>query len=255
VGELHMAEQVAKVKARARPWKSIIAVCLAVLAASGSVLADQLAGSGEHDHTLWKMISAGAALAFLLFGLSATMGLSGKAREMLVPRIGSSHATMVRLVLVLAGVLATLLWTLQLFHIGVGQLVLGTAVTGVLLGIAAQQTLANLFAGIVLMLARPFVVGDDIQLRSGALGGEYNGTVLDIGLTYVRLESELGLHNLPNAQVLAAGIGPRAPLDPVDPVPAAGAPSEPAPRPADAEEPPPYGDSAEGTAILNRTNG
>jgi small-conductance mechanosensitive channel len=246
-----MADQVAKVKERARPWKAIIAVCLAILAAIGSVLADDLAKSGDHDRMLWRLISAGAAVLFLLFGFSATMGLSGKAREMLLPRIGSSHATMVRLVLVLAGALTTLVCTLQLFSIPVGQLVLGTAVTGVLLGIAAQQTLANLFAGIVLLLARPFVVGDAIQLRSGALGGEYNGTVLDIGLTYVRLESELGLHNLPNAQVLAAGIGPRAPLQPVEPVPAGAGPA----RPADPEQPEAYGDATEGTALLHRTNG
>jgi small-conductance mechanosensitive channel len=249
-----MAEQVAKVKARARPWKAIIAVCMAILAAIGSVLADDLATSGHHDRTLWKLISAGAAVAFLLFGFSATMGLSGKAREMLVSSIGSSHATMVRLVLVIAGALTTLLGTLQLFNIGVGQLVLGTAVTGVLLGIAAQQTLANLFAGIVLLLARPFVVGDAIQLRSGALGGEYNGTVLDIGLTYVRLQSVLGVHNLPNSQVLAAGIGPQVPPEPTPPAPVTGAPAESAPTP-DTEAAESYGESTDGTAILHRANG
>lgn len=253
MGELHMAEQVAKVKARARPWKSIIAVCLAIFAAVGSRVAHH-AASGPHDDTLWTLVAAGAALAFLAFGFSATMGLSGKAREMLLPLIGSSHATMVRLVLVVAGALTTLVGTLQLFGIGVSQLVLGTAVTGVLLGIAAQQSLANLFAGIVLLLARPFVVGDAIQLRSGALGGEYNGIVLDIGLTYVRLESELGIHNLPNAQVLAAGVGPRAPQEPVTPPPAAGAPPESVPGPLD-DHPEAYGESTEGTAILHRTNG
>ena len=40
-----------------------------------------------------------------------------------------------------------LVGTLQLFQVPIGQLVLGGAVAGVLLGIAAQQSLANLFAG------------------------------------------------------------------------------------------------------------
>jgi Mechanosensitive ion channel, beta-domain len=116
---------------------------------------------------------------------------------------------MVRLLLVLIGGLATLVLTLQLLNLPVGQLVLGGALTGVLVGIAAQQTLANLFAGIILLLSKPFVVGDDVHLWSGPLGGEFDGTVLEIGLTYVRLEASTGEFRLPNAQVLSAAVGPR----------------------------------------------
>jgi hypothetical protein len=54
------------------------------------------------------------------------------------------------------------------------------------------------------------VVGDDVHLWSGPLGGEFDGTVLEIGLTYVRLEASNGEFRLPNAQVLSAAVGPRA---------------------------------------------
>ena len=74
--------------------------------------------------------------------------------------MGSAHAAVIRFAVVLVGGLATLVITLQLFDIAVTQLVVGGAVTGVLLGIAAQQSLANVFAGIVLLFARPFRVGD-----------------------------------------------------------------------------------------------
>jgi small-conductance mechanosensitive channel len=110
---------------------------------------------------------------------------------------------------VLIGTLTTLVLTLQLFNLPVGQLVLGGALTGVLVGIAAQQTLANLFAGIILLLSKPFVVGDDVRLWSGPLGGEFEGTVLEIGLTYIRLEAANGEFRLPNAQVLSSAVGPR----------------------------------------------
>jgi hypothetical protein len=53
------------------------------------------------------------------------------------------------------------------------------------------------------------VVGDDVRLWSGPLGGEFDGTVMEIGLTYVRLEAANGEFRLPNAQVLSSAVGPR----------------------------------------------
>ena len=47
----------------------------------------------------------------------------------------------------------------------------GGAFTAVVLGLAAQQTLGNLFAGMVLLSARPFRVGERVRLQAGAVGG------------------------------------------------------------------------------------
>jgi small-conductance mechanosensitive channel len=202
-----MAEHMARVRTRARPWRSIIAALLAVLAMAGSVLARQQAGR-HGDPLPLQLVASGCAAAFFVCAFAATLGLSGRVRDLLLPRIGNAHATMVRLLLVLAGGLTTLVLTLQLLRLPVGQLILGGALTGVLVGIAAQQTLANLFAGIILLLSRPFIVGDDVRLWSGPLGGEFEGTVLEIGLTYVRLQAEKGEFRLPNAQVLSSAVGP-----------------------------------------------
>lgn len=204
-----LAEQVAKVRRQARPWRSILALLLATLALVGSILARQQS-QDLHSKLPLELVAAGCAVAFFVFGFSATLGLSGRARDILLTRIGNAHATMVRLLIVLVGGLATLVLTLQLLSLPVGQLVLGGALTGVLVGIAAQQTLANLFAGIILLLSKPFVVGDDVRLWSGPLGGEFEGTVLEIGLTYVRLEASGGEFRLPNAQVLSSAVGPRS---------------------------------------------
>ncbi|MCO6008339.1 mechanosensitive ion channel family protein [Actinoallomurus purpureus] len=213
MNELHLAEQMAKVRTRAKPWRSIIAAVLAVLAMAGSVLArQQVRTSGQR--LPWQMAAVGCAVVFCVLAFAATLGLSGRARDLMLPRFGNSHATMVRLVLVLVGGLTTLVLTLQLFGLPVGQLVLGGALTGVLVGIAAQQTLANLFAGIILLLSRPFTVGDEVRLSSGPLGGEFQGTVMEIGLTYVRLQADDGDYHLPNAQVLSSAAGPPAATGP-----------------------------------------
>lgn len=226
-----MAEQVAKVRARARPWRSIIALVLAAIAAAASVwAADQNHGSPRltlGGHPVDRLLSAGCAVAFCLFALIATLGLSGKAREVLEPGIGSAHAAVVRYAIVLAGGLTSLLITLELLNVPVGNLILGGAFTAVLIGIAAQQTLGNLFAGLVLLLARPFAVGDSVRMRAGVLSGQIEGVVADIGITYVRLDTSEGKLNVPNSQVLAAAVGPlRQPgaAEPV-PTPAAAVPS------------------------------
>ena len=126
---------------------------------------------------------------------------------------------MVRYALALAGIFTVLVVALNVSSLPVGQLVLGGAVTGVLLGIAAQQSLANLFAGLVLLFARPFRVGDRVRFRAGALGGTLEGTVTDVSITYVRLETADGVVFVPNAQALAATVGPLPPPAPADPAP------------------------------------
>jgi small-conductance mechanosensitive channel len=114
------------------------------------------------------------------------------------------------------GYILVLLAILGALEVPLGGLLLGGALTGVVIGIAAQQTLGNFFAGIVLLIVRPFAVGDSVVLRSGPLGGEYEGTVSEISLYYVNLVTAQGPVRLPNASVLASAVGPgaRAPKPP-----------------------------------------
>jgi small-conductance mechanosensitive channel len=65
------------------------------------------------------------------------------------------------------------LGTLALLTIPVQQLLVGGALTGVIVGIAAQQPLSNLFAGLVLLITRPLAVGQWVGIHSGALGGPW----------------------------------------------------------------------------------
>jgi hypothetical protein len=217
--ELDMSAQVARVKARARPWRSIIALFLALCGLAAGELGRY---SRNLDPLTRPVLTYAGAAVFLVFGLVASFGLSGQARDLLRSRIGAAHAGVVRYALVLAGIFTVLVITLNIAHVPVGQLVLGGAVTGVLLGIAAQQSLSNLFAGMVLLFARPFRVGDRVRFRAGALAGLLEGTVTDISIAYVRLETSDGLVFVPNSQALAACVGPLPPPEP-DPAPPAAA--------------------------------
>ena len=223
-----LAGQLANVKARTRPWRSVIALVLAIAAGVTAALQEPASVTAPGSPTA-KIIRAAAGGAFCVLAGGATIGLSGRAREVLEPRVGSSHAAVVRYTILLAGSIATVAITLELFGIKVGQLVLGGALTAVLLGIAGQQTMANLFAGIVLLLSRPFNVGERIRVRSGAMGGIFDGLVTEIGITYVRLDTGDGVLALPNSQMLAAAVGP---------LPPAPVPTAPAYPPAPASQPP-----------------
>jgi len=207
--EIDLSAQVAKVKAKTRPWKSIIALILAIGAAAASGWAHN---SFHHFLTAEdvpkQILAIGLAVAFCALASAATIGLAGKAKAVLEPAIGTSHAAIVRYALLLIGALTTLIITLGLLGIPIGQLVLGGALTSVFVGIAAQQSLSNVFAGIVLMLARPFRVGDSIRMQAGALGGQLSGNIVEVGITYVRLATATGVISIPNSQVLNAIVGP-----------------------------------------------
>ena len=206
----------------ARFWRSVIALVLAAAAAIASGLAgNRFSEWSTRGPTTPQLVAAGGALAFSLLAIFATIGFSRIARDLLEPRAGAAHAAVVRYTIVLAGGLANVIITLELFKVPVGNLLVGTAFTAVLLGIAAQQTLGNLFAGVMLMLARPFSVGDQVRMRGGTLGGEIQGTVTAVGITYTRLDTAEGPLNVPNAQAMAAVVGPLQPDGPPDPGPAA----------------------------------
>ena len=147
-------------------------------------------------------------MAFCALASVATLDLASKAQAVLEPSAGPSHAAIVRYALLLIGAVTTLIITLGLLGIPIGQLVLGGALTSVFVGIAAQQSLSNVFAGIVLMLAHPFRIGDGIRLQAGALGGQVSGTIVEVGITYVRISTSTGVLSIPNSQVLNCIIGP-----------------------------------------------
>ena len=207
--QLDLSTQVAKVKAKTRPWKAIIALILAICAAAASGWAHNSFPHFLGPKDIPKQILAiGLAVAFCALASAATIGLSGKARSVLEPTFGPSHSAVVQYALVLIGAVTTLLVTLSLIGIPISQLLLGGALTSVFVGIAAQQSLSNVFAGMVLLLAHPFRVGDSIRLQAGALGGQISGTIAEIGITYLRLATSTGVISIPNSQVLNAVVGP-----------------------------------------------
>jgi small-conductance mechanosensitive channel len=86
----------------------------------------------------------------------------------------------------------------------------------VIVGLAAQQTLGNLFAGLVLLSARPFRVGERVRLQGGGLAGNIEGVVSQLGLLYTVFADGEDEIMVPNNVVLAVAVIPLREPDAVD---------------------------------------
>lgn len=160
-----------------------------------------------------------ATLGCLVFGLIAVRSTANEVARVVETRGGRSAGNVLRWGITLGGYLIVVIEVLTLLGVPLGRLLLSGAITGVVVGIAAQQSLGNAFAGLVLLFSRPFVVGEYITLRSGALGGQYDGEVTAITLMFTRMLTDDGPVSLPNSGVLAAATGPRMPKAPEEPPP------------------------------------
>lgn len=79
-----------------------------------------------------------------------------------------------------------LLLCLEAMHVQVNSLIASLGVGGIAVALAAQNVLGDLFASIAILLDKPFVAGDGIQV------GDFNGTVEKIGVKTTRLRSVNG---------------------------------------------------------------
>ena len=97
--------------------------------------------------------------------------------------------------------LAGLLILGGLFRIDLGGLLVGAGFLGIVVGLAARQTLGALLAGFVLMFSRPFEIGDWVEI------GEYEGIVTDITIVTTRMQTFDGEYVMvPNDVVSAESV-------------------------------------------------
>jgi len=162
-----------------------------------------------HGHLLRQKLFAwiGAA-AFLAFAVLAVRSVTAEVSRVVTPRAGTSAASALGVLVTFVGYVVAVFVGLDILAVQVQHLLVGGALTGVVLGIALQQVLGNVFAGLVLLFVRPFAVGDHIFIRSGSLNGPLDGVVTGIGLTYVTLESDGLPLNVPDSAMLASAVGP-----------------------------------------------
>ena len=149
-----------------------------------------------------------AALVMVALGWALARDLGRFSAPALFRRMDPATAGTVGFLIRLAFLVAAAIAALRVAGLDPRTLAVGGAITAVVIGLAAQQTLGNLIAGTVLLSARPFRVGDRIRLHSGATAGKIEGTIAGLGLLYTIMRRGEDPIMVPNSVVLASAVEP-----------------------------------------------
>jgi small conductance mechanosensitive channel len=106
--------------------------------------------------------------------------------------LGELLASIARIGLIVLG-LITALGTLG---VNITGIVAGLGLTGFALGFALKDSIANLLAGVLILLYRPFEVGDHIDVSGFA------GKVVTVNLRYTELDAGAQCVLVPNSRLL-----------------------------------------------------
>src|ERR671910_883116 len=153
-------------------------------------------------------VRVGAAIVMVVLGWALARDLGRFTAPALFRRMDPATAGTVGFLIRLVFIGAAALFALRVAGLKPATLAVGGAITAVVFGLAAQQTLGNLIAGMVLISARPFKVGDRVRLQAGGLAGAMGGVGASLGLLYTTFTRELAWIMTPNNSVLPAAIVP-----------------------------------------------
>jgi small conductance mechanosensitive channel len=158
----------------------------------------------------------GVVIALVFLGWAFSRDLGRAAAPTFFKRMDPATAGTVGFLIRLATIAITIVLALHIVGLNPGTIAAGGAFTAIVFGLAAQQTLGNVIAGMVLLSARPFRVGERIRLQAGAVGGFTEGIVSSLGLLYTTLARGEDRIMIPNNVVLSSAVVPLVEPESVD---------------------------------------
>lgn len=161
-----------------------------------AVIGEKLAGEIRFP------IKVGSVIALVVLGWVIARDAGRAFGPALFRRLEPATAGTVGFLIRLVAIAVTLWIALEVAGVKAQTLALGGALTAVILGLAAQQTFGNVIAGMVLLSARPFRVGERVRLQGGALAGQVDGIVSSLGLLYTTFAAGEESIMVPNSVVL-----------------------------------------------------
>jgi len=145
--------------------------------------------------TLWAPRVGGVIIVFLVFFILAKI----------IKRIITKNAERLKLDRNLTSLLARtssiafiifgIITALGTLGVNVSALVAGIGLTGFAIGFALKDTISNLLSGVLILLYRPFEIGNRIKISG------YEGVVVSIDMRYTELDAEGNKILIPNSKL------------------------------------------------------
>lgn len=133
------------------------------------------------------------------------------------PKLGATGTHSIKNLLVIVGAIVVGVVVSGLFGFNITSVLIGAGFAGIVLGLAAQQVLGNVFAGILLIISRPFEIGDRVTLVNssyGLMGSSYaheselnglTGVVEDLGIFLTHITLDEGTPAVfPNSSIISS---------------------------------------------------
>jgi small conductance mechanosensitive channel len=188
-------------RARRAKWELLLVVPLFALTIVAYVERESIFGVDTP-------VRVAAAVLMVILGWALARDLGRFIAPALFRRMDPATAGTAGFLIRLMFIVLAVIVSLRVAGLNPATLALGGAITAVVLGLAAQQTLGNVFAGIVLIAVRPFKVGDRVRLQAGGLAGQTEGVVASLGLLYTTFAQGGDSIMVPNNVVLSAAVVP-----------------------------------------------
>jgi small conductance mechanosensitive channel len=155
-----------------------------------------------------QAVRVATVILLVLLGWILARSLARGFAPMLYRRLDPGTAGTVGFLLRLLTIVIATVVALRIAGLQTGTLAVGGGFTAVVLGLAAQQTLGNILAGVVLATNRPFRVGERVRLQGGGLAGQTEGVVGQLGLFYTTLVSGADRILVPNGVLVQCAVTP-----------------------------------------------
>jgi MscS family membrane protein len=165
------------------------------------------------DETLLQALDYAGSFLYIAVVILAVKILLGVIREFIgwyLERVAADPSSNLKntlgpltskVVNILVGMVAVII-ILDHFGVNIGSLLVSLGVGSLAVALAAQDTLANMIAGFVILVDRPFRVGDRVEIPSGQIGD-----VQEIGLRSTKmLNFDNNVIIIPNAELVKGRI-------------------------------------------------
>jgi len=190
-------------------FAAIVAVSFAT-----AVLARYLADMGIVPEEYVLPIYAVIALIAGYFVITVVNRIIARIVE---PTLGVTRARGVENLFRVAAAIVLVVFVFTILGVNLTAALIGAGFLGIVLGLAAQQVLGNIFAGFSLLVSKPFEIGDRVTLATSSYGmagstyshenqiSGFTGVIQDVGIFFTRVVLDNGTPAIvPNSVMIGA---------------------------------------------------